>query len=170
MTLTPEVINTTWQLGTILATLIAGKLIIKYVSDYAIKPLLAKSKKVKTEQKKQTIVRTIHLIGNSILAAIVLVLFLRLFGISLASLATGAGITGLIFGLGAQSLIKDIIAGLFMLLEDQFDIGDTIEVGEIIGEVINVTLRSTVIRDRTGNTCYIPHGNITHIINHTKRK
>ena len=70
--------------------------------------------------------------------------------IDLAPLLASAGIAGLALGFGAQSLVKDILAGLFMLLEDQYGVGDIVDVGEAVGTVEAVGLRVTTIRDATG--------------------
>ena len=82
--------------------------------------------------------------------SIALILVIGALGIDLAPLIAGAGIAGVALGFGAQSLVKDCISGLFMLIEDQYGLGDVIDVGEAVGTVEEITLRATVLRDVNG--------------------
>nr|WP_240670454.1 mechanosensitive ion channel family protein [Actinoplanes solisilvae] len=86
-------------------------------------------------------------------------------GFNLGPLLTSAGIVGVAIGFGAQSLVKDLIAGLFMLLEDQYGVGDTVDLGEAIGVVETVGLRITTIRDARGVLWYIRNGEIVRVGN-----
>ncbi|MEU4560394.1 mechanosensitive ion channel family protein [Actinoplanes sp. NPDC023936] len=87
------------------------------------------------------------------------------FGFNLAPLLASAGIVGVAIGFGAQSLVKDLIAGLFMLLEDQYGVGDTVDVGEATGVVESVGLRITTVRDARGVLWYIRNGEIVRVGN-----
>lgn len=86
-------------------------------------------------------------------------------GFDLAPLLASAGIAGVAIGFGAQTLVKDLIAGLFMLLEDQYGVGDVIDVGEASGTVESVGLRITTIRDARGVLWYIRNGEIIRVGN-----
>ncbi len=86
-------------------------------------------------------------------------------GLNLAPLIASAGIAGLALGFGAQNLVKDFIAGLFMLLEDQYGVGDVVDVGEASGTVEAVGLRITTIRDPRGVLWYIRNGEIVRVGN-----
>jgi small-conductance mechanosensitive channel len=86
-------------------------------------------------------------------------------GFDLGPLLASAGIVGVALGFGAQSLVKDLIAGLFMLLEDQYGVGDTVDLGEAIGVVETVGLRITTIRDMRGVLWYIRNGEIVRVGN-----
>src|SRR5262249_43444904 len=81
-------------------------------------------------------------------------------GVNLAPLLASAGIAGIALGFGAQNLVKDFIAGLFMLLEDQYGVGDVVDLGEASGTVEAVGLRITTIRDLHGGLWYIRNGEI----------
>jgi small conductance mechanosensitive channel len=81
---------------------------------------------------------------------IALLTILGIIGIQLGPLLAGAGVAGVALGFGAQSLVKDCIAGLFMLIEDQYGIGDVVDLGEAIGVVEEVSLRTTVLRSLDG--------------------
>ncbi len=86
-------------------------------------------------------------------------------GFDLGPLLASAGIAGIALGFGAQSLVKDLIAGLFMLLEDQYGVGDTVDLGEATGVVETVGLRITTVRDMRGVLWYIRNGEIVRVGN-----
>jgi moderate conductance mechanosensitive channel len=89
-------------------------------------------------------------------------------GVNLAPLLASAGIAGIALGFGAQNLVKDFIAGLFMLLEDQYGVGDVVDVGDISGTVEAVGLRITTIRDSRGVLWYIRNGEIVRVGNRSQ--
>lgn len=92
---------------------------------------------------------------------------LRRFGIDLTPLLAGASVLGVAVGFGAQSLIKDFLSGLFIILENQYRVGDTVNLDGSDGRVEQITIRSTVVRDNDGSVHYIPNGSIAHTINRT---
>lgn len=85
----------------------------------------------------------------------------------LAPLFASAGIIGVAFGFGAQSLVKDFLSGVFIISENQFRVGDIIEIEGFGGTVERIGVRSTVIRDVDGNVHYFPNGMVQHVINKT---
>jgi len=93
------------------------------------------------------------------------VMILGELGVALGPLIAGAGIAGVALGFGAQSLVKDFISGTFMLIEDQYGVGDIIDAGEASGTVEAVSLRTTRLRDVNGTVWHIPNGNILRIGN-----
>ena len=97
-----------------------------------------------------------------------LLLVLQLAGIEVGPLLAGIGIFGLAVGFAAQSLIKDIINGLFILTEGSVGAGDVVDVGGVTGTVEKVTLRSVRIRDLSGNVHFVPNSTIEHVENMTK--
>ena len=96
---------------------------------------------------------------------IALFMVLGTFGINLGPLIAGAGIVGVAVGFGAQSLVRDFLSGMFMLLEDQYGVGDIIDAGDAVGIVEGVTLRTTRIRDVEGTLWHVPNGEIHRIGN-----
>ena len=86
-------------------------------------------------------------------------------GVDLAPLIAGAGIAGIALGFGAQALVKDCISGLFMLLEDQYGIGDIVDLGEATGIVEKVGLRATVLRGIDGTVWHVPNGEVARVGN-----
>ena len=89
-------------------------------------------------------------------------------GLPLGPLLASAGVVGVALGFGAQSLVKDFLSGIFMILEDQYGVGDVIDTGEAIGTVEDVTLRVTKVRDASGVVWYIRNGEIVRIGNRSQ--
>jgi small conductance mechanosensitive channel len=90
-------------------------------------------------------------------------------GFNPTALLASAGIVGVALGFGAQSLVKDLLAGCFILFEDQFGVGDVIRTGAHVGEVELVTLRTTCLRDPEGAYIIIPNGDLGRVTNHSKQ-
>lgn len=115
---------------------------------------------------------TIRAVLNSGLAvvvlAVVVVMLLDLVGLPVAPLLASAGIVGVALGFGAQSLVKDLLAGLFMLIEDQYGVGDVVNLGAASGAVEEVGLRTTRLRSLDGTVWYVPNGEISAVGNMTR--
>ena len=111
------------------------------------------------------------LIETTLRVAVLIAAFLMVLkevGIDIGPLLAGAGIVGLAVGFGAQSLVKDVISGFFMLLENQMNVGDVVEIAGKAGLVESMNLRITVIRDFEGKVHIVPNGEITVVTNFTK--
>lgn len=93
---------------------------------------------------------------------------LGIVGIDLGPLLAGAGIAGIALGFGAQTLVRDCIAGLFMLIEDQYGIGDIVDLGEAVGIVEEVSLRTTVLRSIDGTVWHVPNGVVMRVGNRSQ--
>ncbi|PYI52395.1 mechanosensitive ion channel family protein [Paenibacillus flagellatus] len=109
-----------------------------------------------------------RLVGNLISYTInffVIILVLSQFGFNLAPILAGAGVLGLAIGFGAQSLVKDVITGFFIIFEDQFAVGDVVQTGNFKGTVEEIGIRVTRIRSWTGEIHIIPNGLITQVTN-----
>jgi moderate conductance mechanosensitive channel len=102
---------------------------------------------------------------TAVVFAIAALLVLGELNFNLAPLIASAGIAGVAIGFGAQTLVKDVISGIFMLLEDQYGVGDTVDLGEAIGMVESVGLRITTVRDGRGVLWYIRNGEIIRVGN-----
>jgi small conductance mechanosensitive channel len=89
-------------------------------------------------------------------------------GLPLGPLLASAGVVGVALGFGAQSLVKDFLSGIFMILEDQYGVGDVIDAGEAVGTVEDVTLRVTRLRDASGIVWYVRNGEIVRIGNRSQ--
>lgn len=95
-------------------------------------------------------------------------LVLDQFGVSLAPLLAGAGVVGIALGFGAQQMVKDFLAGVFIILEDQYGVGDIVDLGEASGTVERISLRVTRLRDVSGVVWYVPNGEIRRVGNTSK--
>lgn len=100
--------------------------------------------------------------------SVAVLMVLAVFDVNLAPLLAGAGIAGIAVGFGAQTLVRDCIAGFFILLEDQFGVGDTVDVGPAIGTVESLTLRTTVVRAVDGTQWTVPNGGILRVGNQSR--
>jgi small-conductance mechanosensitive channel len=100
--------------------------------------------------------------------AIALLTIMATVGIQLAPLLASAGVVGVALAFGAQTLVKDVLAGIFMIIEDQYGVGDVIDTGEAIGTVEDVTLRVTRVRDGNGVVWYVRNGGIVRIGNQSQ--
>ena len=117
------------------------------------------------EKRVETLGHIIISIGNIIIYVTILFVILNLFGIDTRPILAGAGVIGLAIGFGAQSLVKDFVSGLFILVENQYGIGDKVKIGDSVGSVIRITMRSTVLKDEDGKIYYIANGSIKNVIN-----
>jgi len=97
-----------------------------------------------------------------------LTMILSELGVAIGALAAGAGLVGAGIGFGSQSLIKDLISGLFIVAEDQYGVGDSVNLGEISGSVESVGLRVTQVRDVDGVLWYVRNGEILRVGNHSQ--
>lgn len=88
--------------------------------------------------------------------------------VNVGPLLAGAGIAGIALGFGAQSLVRDFLAGAFILIEDQFAVGDEVDLGDAVGRVEEIGLRTTRLRSPEGVVWYVPNGGIARIGNHSQ--
>lgn len=120
------------------------------------------------EQRARTLASLLNNIAAVIIGVVALLTILTIMGLKIAPILATAGIAGLAISFGAQSLVKDVINGIFILIEGQFGIGDVIRVGETAGQVEKMTLRATMLRDAEGIAHILPNGEITRVSNLTK--
>jgi small conductance mechanosensitive channel len=122
---------------------------------------------VALDRRLRTIEGTVAWFITAIVAFIATAVALSTFGVDVTPLVAGVGVVGIALGLGAQTLIKDVINGIFILAEDQYRVGDTITVAGVSGEVVSITPRRTLIRDGDGVLHTIPNGSISIASNQT---
>jgi small-conductance mechanosensitive channel len=147
-------------------------IVVAVVIDFALHRIIPRALRVAVErqmkgqdgeeiqQRVDTLASVFTGSGRGIIVLAALLTLLPLAGISIGPLLAGVGIIGLAVGFGAQSLVKDIISGLFILLDNQYSKGDVAKLAGISGLVEDVGLRRTVIRDLDGIVHYIPNGEI----------
>jgi small conductance mechanosensitive channel len=116
-------------------------------------------------QRAKTMGDLLKSIVTGILMAIIGTMMLSELGVNIAPIIASAGIIGLAIGFGAQSLVKDFLSGIFMIFEDQYGVGDVVDVGEASGVIEAVSLRVTRLRDLNGTVWYVPNGEIMRVGN-----
>jgi small conductance mechanosensitive channel len=122
------------------------------------------------EKRAETLGRIVITTGDIIIYVVILLMILSLFGIDIRPILAGAGVIGLAIGFGAQSLVKDFVSGLFILVENQYGIGDKVKIGSFEGKVLRITMRSTVLKNEEGKTYYISNGLIKDVTNMSQNK
>lgn len=120
------------------------------------------------EKRARTMASLLRTVGTAFIIVVAVLMALREIGLDITPLLAGAGVAGLAIGFGAQSLIKDVIAGFFILMEDQFHVGDVIQAAGVSGQVERMSLRTTIVRDLQGTVHFIPNGEIKVASNLTK--
>jgi small-conductance mechanosensitive channel len=144
--------------------------LVRAAADRIPRLMPAGKEVVITEREKRvhTVASLLRTVGTSLVVIVAVMMVLREVGLDITPLMAGAGVAGLAIGFGAQSLIRDVIAGFFILLEDQFHVGDVIQVAGVNGQVEQMTLRLTTVRDLQGTVHFIPNGEIKVVSNLTK--
>ncbi len=116
-------------------------------------------------QRAKTMGDLLKSVITGVVVAIVGTMVLSELGVNIAPIIASAGIIGIALGFGAQSLVKDFLSGIFMIFEDQYGVGDVVDVGEASGTVEAVSLRVTRLRDLNGTVWYVPNGEILRVGN-----
>jgi len=112
------------------------------------------------EKRAKTIGGIINSTFNILIYGAAFLMILDQWGVNMVPLLTGAGVLGLAVGFGSQTLVKDIVTGFFVLMENQFNIGDTIEIAGLKGKVLDMKLRTTVLKGQGGETFTVPNSEI----------
>ena len=150
----------------------SGKIILSFIIKHIVK--LSDdgddSHTSKKEKRANTLGQIIKSIGNVFIYSVILFMVLNLSGIDIRPILASAGIIGLAIGFGAQSLVKDFVSGLFILIENQYEVGDRVKIGNFEGDVIKITMRSTVLKDDKNNMYYISNGLIKDVTNKSQQK
>lgn len=133
--------------------------------DRALRGFTESSERLK---RARTLSYTLQTAATATLFSVTALLIFSELGLDLAPLLTAAGIGGLAIGFGAQNLVRDVISGFFILLEDQIRVGDAVKVGDKSGQVESIGLRILTLRDFDGSVHMIPNGTITTITNMSK--
>jgi small-conductance mechanosensitive channel len=158
------------RIGIIVLLTIASSRLVTALIGRAEREVVAGGGVQNVEQQKraQTLGRTLRGFLTSGIWLIGILMILQALDINIMPVLTGAGIVGLAVGFGAQTLVKDFIAGFFLLLEDQVRVGDVATLNGIGGLVEQINLRTTVLRDLEGIVHVIPNGEIRTLANRTK--
>ena len=124
---------------------------------------------VRRRLRAETIGAVLRSIISVVVWATATLMVLGELGVNLAPLIAGAGILGVAIGFGSQALVRDFLSGIFMLIEDQYGVGDVIDAGEATGTVEGVSLRTTRLRDVEGTVWHIPNGEIRRVGNKSQQ-
>ncbi len=143
------------------------KLVVSRASKVPASRSLSSDSLASTGRRVATLVKVVGSVARAGIGGFTAVMVLGAVGIDIAPLIAGAGIAGVAVGFGAQSIVKDFFAGFFIVLENHFDVGDTVTINSVTGVVEEMTMRVTVLRDSAGALHYLPNGTITTTTNRT---
>jgi len=155
--------------GVILLVAIIGRIIASLVINALVKRIQDDDlESVSTlEQRTKTLAGLTNNIVRFAITGTAFIMILSQWGINIAPILTGAGILGLAIGFGAQTLVKDIVTGLFILVDNQYNVGDRIKIAGHEGTVVSMNIRTTVIKGKDGKKYLIPNSQISTIEKHS---
>lgn len=148
----------------VLATVVVkvGQFIIRRIFNVKFKGLIRHS-----ERREMTLLKLLENALAYVIYFSAILAILTEFSIDVKGLLAGAGVLGLAVGFGAQSLVKDVISGFFIIFEDQFSVGDYVKIGVTEGVVEEIGLRTTKIKSFTGELSILPNGTISQVVNYS---
>jgi len=157
--------NALYLLGILVIALVLNRL-LRAVTNLVIKHASAQSRPAQLrEQQTRTLAGVLYAVGSKVVWAVALLMALEKLGFNTTPAVTLAGLASLAVGFGAQNLVRDLIMGFYIVFEDQYVVGDTVQIGDNTGRVEHLTLRRTVIRDARGALVTIANGEIRTVSN-----
>ena len=161
-----DIISKIVSLLLLLTVFLIAKRVLNFIFTHAIAKSISLSRQ--TEARKKTIVNLLHNIMSYTLYFFFISWVLSILGVPVSSLLAGAGLAGVALGLGAQGFLTDVVNGFFILLENQFEVGDSVVIGSVEGNISSVGIRTTQIRGFDGTLHFIPNRNITIVSNKSR--
>ncbi len=167
----------TWLIGKPLAILviIVGAILVRWVASKAIDRVVRRAETAplpgkahgfnRRAQRAKSLGSLLKSVTTTVVFGIAFVMVLSELGLNVAPILASAGVLGLAIGFGAQNLVKDFLSGVMMMIEDQYGVGDEVDLGEAIGTVEHVALRVTRVRDVDGTVWYVRNGEILRVGN-----
>ena len=147
-------------IGIFFAAIILNRL-LHSVADRIVEPASSQTRAAQArEQQTRTLAGVAYSACSTVVWAVALLTAVHEFGVNVLPVAVVAGLGSLAVGFGAQNLVRDVIGGFYIILEDQYVVGDTIQVGDTLGRVEHLTLRRTVVRDPRGALVTVSNGDI----------
>ena len=143
----------------------AGPALLRHLKERTPKSLRDPKVVERRQQRAETIGSVLKSTASILILVWVVLTCLSVLEVNIAPFLASAGLVGLAVGFGAQNLVKDFVSGVFMLLEDQYGVGDVVDLGEAVGEVESVGLRVTTVRDIDGTLWYVRNGEIIRVGN-----
>lgn len=172
MLLTPEFLFTAGNKIVRLVIIFLGSMFVLRLFAYMVNKVFIPNVGISAfkfdEKRARTLGGLLQSIVRYVIYFITIIMVLQEFQIDTTSLVAGAGIIGLALGVGSQNLIRDFVTGFFIVLENQFAMGDYVVIGDMAGTVEEIGLRVTKLRDGNGVLHIIPHGAISRVSNHTR--
>ncbi len=164
-----ERLSSPWVSTSVTVALAALGIAALGMLDRRLARVIEKMEPLQEGRRKQllTLVSTMHWVAVAALVGSALLMVLSHF-VDVTPVLASVGVIGLALSLGAQTLIKDVLGGLFVLIENQYAVGDVIQIGDVSGEVERITLRSTSIRDLDGTLHLVPNGEVRIVSNLTR--
>lgn len=166
----------TWLLdrGVRIALIVIGAFVLRWVLVNLVmritKGIVASEEADQGRKKRLETLSRIFVVATTLVVWILAgLLVLDQLGIAIGPFLAAAGIAGVAVGFGGQYIIRDLITGVFIIMENQYRIGDVITIDTITGTVEDITLRTTMVRDLDGVAHHIPHGTIQRVSNHSKQ-
>lgn len=161
-----DIISKIVSLLLLLIVFLIAKRVLNFIFTHAIAKSISLSRQ--TEARKKTIVKLLHNIMSYTLYFFFISWVLSILGVPVSSLLAGAGLAGVALGLGAQGFLTDVVNGFFILLENQFEVGDSVVIGSVEGNISSVGIRTTQIRGFDGTLHFITNRNITVVSNKSR--
>jgi small-conductance mechanosensitive channel len=159
-------LSSTLDLAAIFLIALLTNRFLRVVTNLIVKPAATQSRTAQVrEQQTRTLAGVLYSAGSKVVWLVALLTAVDKVGINPTPALTLAGLASVAIGFGAQNLVRDLITGIYIVLEDQFVMGDTIQVGDAIGRVEILTLRRTVLRDARGALVTIANGEIRSVSN-----
>jgi small conductance mechanosensitive channel len=172
--------SATWLIGKPLAILVIvlGAMLVRWVASKAIDRVVRRAEHAsvpgrtgshnRRAQRAKGLGSLLKSITTTVVFGIAFVMVLSELGLNVAPILASAGVLGLAIGFGAQNLVKDYLSGVMMMVEDQYGVGDAVDLGEAVGTVENVGLRVTRVRDVNGTVWYVRNGEILRVGNQSQ--
>ncbi|HUU68213.1 MAG TPA: mechanosensitive ion channel family protein [Planctomycetota bacterium] len=163
-----EIVAAGLRIVLIIALAIVAYRVIKFVIDRFAARLADRTKDEELKKREATLAKVVSHLVLAVILVVTVITLLGQLGVEVGPVLAAVGVAGLAIGFGAQALVKDVITGFFVLLENQAREGDVISAGGVAGVVESINLRMIVLRDLNGNVHYIPHSQIGVLTNMTK--
>lgn len=150
--------------------IVIGAFFLYQIATKITKRVLSVKKGILDERKSKTILSIVNNIIKYLLITICILMILEIYGISTSGILASLGVVGVVVGLALQDTLKDILSGMYIILENQYAVGDVVTIGDFKGEVLSFGLRTTRIKAYTGEIKIIANRNIIEVINHSMSK
>ena len=147
--------------------IIASLWLVYFIYSRIIRKISKTGLKTLNQKKNKTIISLINNLVKYFLIVIGFIMILNVYGVNTSSLIASLGVASAVIALAFQDTLKDFLAGVFIVIENQYDIGDTVTINGFKGEVVSVGLRTTKLKSAMGEFCFIANHNVGDVINHS---